>query len=273
MGIFQSNAGGAWDNAKKSFEQGVLINGEMFYKKSEPHKASVTGDTVGDPFKDTSGPSMNILIKLMSIVSLVIAPYIAVVSMEGTESGAEAPKAWVASQSVDSLKGTYAFDQYHSFVGFGIKHLLSTANGTLSVDSGFVNLTGDLKTSGITIYLNAKSINTQNSMRDEHLRKPEYFAADSLPQIKFVSSSIEKASGKFAYVAVGELTIKGVTKAIRVPFNYAGKAASPNPEKPGDVHVFEGEFEVNRVDFNIGQSNPVVGDEVRVNFSVEAMKK
>lgn len=78
MGMFQSNAGGAWDNAKKSFEKGVVINGETFYKKSEPHKASVTGDTVGDPFKDTSGPSMNILIKLMSIVSLVIAPYIAV---------------------------------------------------------------------------------------------------------------------------------------------------------------------------------------------------
>jgi K(+)-stimulated pyrophosphate-energized sodium pump len=76
MGLFQSNAGGAWDNAKKSFEKGCEINGEMFYKKSEPHKASVTGDTVGDPFKDTSGPSMNILIKLMSIVSLVIAPHL-----------------------------------------------------------------------------------------------------------------------------------------------------------------------------------------------------
>jgi K(+)-stimulated pyrophosphate-energized sodium pump len=74
MGMFQNNAGGAWDNAKKSFEKGVDINGETYYKKSEPHKASVTGDTVGDPFKDTSGPSMNILIKLMSIVSLVIAP-------------------------------------------------------------------------------------------------------------------------------------------------------------------------------------------------------
>jgi K(+)-stimulated pyrophosphate-energized sodium pump len=77
MGMFQNNAGGAWDNAKKSFEKGVEINGQMFYKKSEPHKASVTGDTVGDPFKDTSGPSMNILIKLMSIVSLVIAPTLA----------------------------------------------------------------------------------------------------------------------------------------------------------------------------------------------------
>jgi K(+)-stimulated pyrophosphate-energized sodium pump len=77
MGIFQNNAGGAWDNAKKSFEKGVEIDGETYYKKSEPHKASVTGDTVGDPFKDTSGPSMNILIKLTSIVSLIIAPYIA----------------------------------------------------------------------------------------------------------------------------------------------------------------------------------------------------
>lgn len=77
MGIFQNNAGGAWDNAKKSFEKGALINNETHYKGSEPHKASVTGDTVGDPFKDTSGPSMNILIKLMSIVSLVIAPTLA----------------------------------------------------------------------------------------------------------------------------------------------------------------------------------------------------
>ncbi|HFA49074.1 MAG TPA: sodium-translocating pyrophosphatase [Bacteroidetes bacterium] len=74
MAIFQSNAGGAWDNAKKMFEEGVSINGQMYYKGSEPHKATVVGDTVGDPFKDTSGPSLNILLKLMSVVALVIAP-------------------------------------------------------------------------------------------------------------------------------------------------------------------------------------------------------
>jgi len=81
MGMFQNNAGGAWDNAKKSFEKGVEIDGKMWYKHkadkpSPPHQAAVTGDTVGDPFKDTSGPSMNILIKLTSIVALIIAPHI-----------------------------------------------------------------------------------------------------------------------------------------------------------------------------------------------------
>lgn len=100
MGMFQNNAGGAWDNAKKSFEKGVDINGQKYYKGSEPHKASVTGDTVGDPFKDTSGPSMNILIKLMSIVSLVIAPTLA--SLFGTKNNVEhdAAKAKV-EQSID----------------------------------------------------------------------------------------------------------------------------------------------------------------------------
>ncbi len=97
MGIFQNNAGGAWDNAKKSFEKGVMINGKMEYKGSEAHKASVTGDTVGDPFKDTSGPSMNILIKLMSIMALVIAPHIRVDN---------APQGRVSSQTTSTVSTT-----------------------------------------------------------------------------------------------------------------------------------------------------------------------
>jgi len=83
--IFQNNAGGAWDNAKKSFEAGVMINGEMTHKGSAAHEAAITGDTVGDPFKDTSGPSMNILIKLTCLIGLVIAPILG----EGTSIHSE----------------------------------------------------------------------------------------------------------------------------------------------------------------------------------------
>jgi len=103
MGMFQNNAGGAWDNAKKSFEKGVEINGQMYYKGSEPHKASVTGDTVGDPFKDTSGPSMNILIKLMSIVALVIGPYLSTKDMAVAHK-AKAPVKTVAAAKVVATK-------------------------------------------------------------------------------------------------------------------------------------------------------------------------
>ncbi|HQZ51503.1 MAG TPA: sodium-translocating pyrophosphatase [Chitinophagaceae bacterium] len=103
MGMFQNNAGGAWDNAKKSFEKGVEINGEMYYKKSEPHKASVTGDTVGDPFKDTSGPSMNILIKLMSIVSLVIAPTLAQIDAKKASKVQVEKKIEIKNESVAAI--------------------------------------------------------------------------------------------------------------------------------------------------------------------------
>jgi K(+)-stimulated pyrophosphate-energized sodium pump len=85
MAIFQVNSGGAWDNAKKMFEEGIEIDGEKYYKGSDPHKAAVVGDTVGDPFKDTSGPSLNILLKLMSVIALVIAPSIAITTSTTTK--------------------------------------------------------------------------------------------------------------------------------------------------------------------------------------------
>ena len=107
MGIFQNNTGGAWDNAKKSFEKGVEIDGKTYYKGSEPHKVSVTGDTVGDPFKDTSGPSMNILIKLTSIVALIIAPHINTgkdITEKQSELNEPEGKEIIYSKHVDHIK-------------------------------------------------------------------------------------------------------------------------------------------------------------------------
>ena len=123
MGMFQNNAGGAWDNAKKSFEKGVEINGEVYFKKSEPHKASVTGDTVGDPFKDTSGPSMNILIKLMSIVSLIIAPTLAQVYHTKDNTGS------AVKNSIRINQTTGAVLQGHTVTAYVTPQPLNPANG------------------------------------------------------------------------------------------------------------------------------------------------
>ncbi len=138
MGMFQNNAGGAWDNAKKSFEKGVDINGQTYYKGSEPHKASVTGDTVGDPFKDTSGPSMNILIKLMSIVSLVIAPTLAVLHKDKIEANRKA--------KIEALTGVSAD---HSVTGNVDQSVLplnpAEIKGHLNENGDFVYETGSIK--------------------------------------------------------------------------------------------------------------------------------
>ncbi|MFC6267564.1 sodium-translocating pyrophosphatase [Frigoriflavimonas asaccharolytica] len=152
MGMFQNNAGGAWDNAKKSFEQGVDIKGEKFYKGSEPHKASVTGDTVGDPFKDTSGPSMNILIKLMSIVSLVIAPTLAVIHADQIKENraAKLKVITLAQIKADNPNGEAAVDLA----------AISTMKGALNADGDFVYETGEMQEVSL---MNGKKIMIGNS--------------------------------------------------------------------------------------------------------------
>lgn len=137
MGMFQNNAGGAWDNAKKSFEKGVDINGQTYYKGSEPHKASVTGDTVGDPFKDTSGPSMNILIKLMSIVSLVIAPTLAVLHKDKIEANRKA--------KIESLTGISSIAPTVNGDSKIITVIPGEIKGHLNENGDFVYETGNIQ--------------------------------------------------------------------------------------------------------------------------------
>ncbi len=301
MGIFQSNAGGAWDNAKKSFEKGVLINGEMFYKKSEPHKASVTGDTVGDPFKDTSGPSMNILIKLMSIVSLVIAPYIVGIGSTGEKEGCCSKEMMVEEvikcningqeytctskaqcdsimsanvKDIAEVKGMYNVDGAHSSVAFSIKHIISDTRGTINVDSGVVNLDA---TTGAKIYvrMDMTTLNTQNAMRDGHLKdKPEFFDVPKYNTAIFQATEITKnEGGEFAYTAKGTLTLKGITKEVSLVFNYVGltegKAYTAKGEVPANIVGFNGKTTIKRTDFSIGEAAGL-GENVNIEITLEA---
>jgi len=298
LGIFQNNAGGAWDNAKKSFEKGVVINGETFYKKSEPHKASVTGDTVGDPFKDTSGPSMNILIKLTSIVSLIIAPYITgrgtlgyeksdkasteqqTSSVEVTINGEkhsfsneeEARQAWEkANQMIPSGKGTYKVDPAHSSLDFSILHIISDTKGTFQIDSGFIALNEKPE---IKIWINTKSVNTGNSDRDEHLRSEDFFDVKKYPTATFISDSIVRNQpfAEFGYTAYGHLDLHGKNLPVSLSFNYMGEVEKEYDGKKVYVVGFTGKAKINRNDFYIGPGFSM-GNDVKISFTMEFIKK
>ena len=301
--IFQNNAGGAWDNAKKSFEKGIEIevNGkkEMFYKKSDPHKAAVVGDTVGDPFKDTSGPSMNILIKLSSLVGLTIAPLIAMkpepAALQPMNTSAiTSSVAPMTYADIKALSGTYIMDTEHGFVEFSVSHFMTTAKGSIALDTAYESklvMTGDPATSSVDLALNVNTISTLNTDRDEHLKAEDYFDVVKYPVMKFHSTSIKEnttanaddKNGFYHYTAVGDLTIKGITKQVEVPFNYLGeyivkdKEGKPRMNKEGKPlpphYTFDGEFKITRTDYNIGMESMALGKEVTISFSIDTQKK
>lgn len=277
MAIFQSNAGGAWDNAKKSFEKGVVINGQTYYKGSEPHKASVTGDTVGDPFKDTSGPSMNILIKLMSIVALVIGPALHEIfppQAGGVALAANEINAAVVANSpqgqegklLKDLSGDWTMDDSHSFVDFSVRHLMSEAHGSFTKVSGKATLNDDPAQCKVEAVIDVNSVNTSNEKRDEHLKSADFFDAAKFGQIKLVVDKFEATGTE--YNATAKVTIKDKTLDVPVKFTFLGMQEVPD-EKPYKVAAFKGSFTVKRTDFGIGTDDGFVGNEVKISFSAE----
>ena len=224
MGMFQNNAGGAWDNAKKSFEAGVMVDGKMEYKGSEPHKASVTGDTVGDPFKDTSGPSMNILIKLMSIVSLVIAPHISEGGAhgenmnhgEGTTSIIENVSATEGNLIQD---GEYIIEEGQT-VKWAARKVGGSHDGQLMLSEAmFVIEGGELVAGQIIMDMNSirvRDIKDREENMDlvNHLKSPDFFGVEEFPVASLVITDSQR-SDENNYVAVGELTIKGITNKVK----------------------------------------------------------
>ncbi|MBI2281326.1 MAG: sodium-translocating pyrophosphatase [Bacteroidetes bacterium] len=213
--IFQNNAGGAWDNAKKSFEAGVMINGEMTYKGSDAHKAAVTGDTVGDPFKDTSGPSMNILIKLTCLIGLVIAPIL------GGHTNTETISQETITEEVIVTEAT----EIGNVVQWTGRKVGGSHNGTAQLKSHSFEmkdgkLTGEFVVDMTTLKCLDISEEEDNQKLIKHLQGEDFFNTATYNEAIFVITSSEVDPEDNTYYNVkGNLTIKGITNEIEFPVN------------------------------------------------------
>ena len=265
--IFQNNAGGAWDNAKKSFEAGVMINGEMTHKGSAAHEAAITGDTVGDPFKDTSGPSMNILIKLTCLIGLVIAPILGGHSSEDKVKVLETVVVVeeVMKSNTAELQGVWLLDASHSYVDFSIRHFLAKSKGSFQKIQGVIDFSD---TPSMDVTIDVESINTSNENRDSHLRSDEYFDTAKFPTMTFVSKRFNNTGN--GMIVTGDLTIKDITKEIEFPLIYLGKQDTGRGYPSA---AFEGEITIKRTEFGVGKEGVSLGDEVTIEFSLELNPK